>query len=468
MTFKTPLATALVSALPCLFFPVQQGHAQLAPVHVRNGTLSAAQFPSVTSSYLDARTINPQSFSYQMADYDTVRNQVIFYPYGSVTAPIANSGVVLFYNVGSNAFTNPASWSTVDLSVVATPNAVNFGGGFLDDLDSFAFLPPGSKGYTGTPAQTALAHTAVSVRIDLAKERANPNDPSAYEWIDLRTLPGIQNVGGFSGVYAAGYAYFAPTIDCSNGNYHGTLIRYNSAQPFSNKSAWQYFNLNNIVSPADPELGGMQSMAYIAPYVYLIPFQYGASGNVKQASKIVRYDTTKNFQSASSYEFFDLSTLPVPAALKAQMGGFTGGIVVGQSLLLVPWGSRGNQQTNHVAVIYDTTRALNDPTAWQYIDLYTINAAAGGYQFGWVDKNGFVSLVPTHNYNLPLPSIPPFITWNSNLPFTSVSSWETHPNTTGAWSTGVAYDPGTNTAWFAPYGAPSGNYVPLITQLGEQ
>jgi hypothetical protein len=203
-------------------------------------------------------------------------------------------------------------------------------------------------------------------------------------------------------------------------------------------------------------------------YVYLIPFQYGASGNVKEASKIVRYDTTKNFQSASSYEFFDLSTLPVAAAIKAQLGGFTGGVVVGQSLVLVPWGSRGNQQTNHVAVIYDTTRALNDPTAWQYMDLHAINAEAGGYQFGWVDKNGFMSFVPAHNYNMESPSVPPFITWNTTLPFTQVTSWETHPNTTGAWSTGVAYDPGTNTAWFAPYGSPSGNYVPLITQLQEK
>ncbi len=467
MTFKTPLATALVSALPCLLFPVQQSYAQV-PAHSQNQTLLTNPIPSVSTSYLDPRTINPESFSYQMADYDTVRNQAIFYPYGSVTPPIANSGVMLFYNVGSNDFTNPASWSTVDLSKVATPNAVDFGGGFLDSLGNFAYLPPGSKGYTGTPAQTALAHTAVSVRVDLAKESANPNDPSAYQWIDLRTLPAIKNVGGFSGVFAAGYAYFAPTVDCSNGNYHGTLIRYNSAQPFSSSSSWQYFNLNNIVNPADPELGGMQSMAYIAPYVYLIPFQYGAAGNVKQASKIVRYDTTKNFQSASSYEFFDLSTLPVPAAILAQLGGFTGGVVVGQSLVLVPWGSRGNQQTNHVAVIYDTTRVLNDPTAWQYIDLHTLNAAAGGYQFGWLDKNGFMSFVPTHNYNLVSPSVPPFITWNSALPFSRLTSWSTHPNATGAWSTGAAYDPSTNTAWFAGYGSPSGTFVPRITQLQEK
>jgi hypothetical protein len=468
MTCRKILFATLVSVLVCPFVVVEKSDAQSSAKFAPSVSGPVTQFPPVQLNYLDSRTVNAQSFSYQLADYDVVRNQAIFYPYGSVTAPIANTGVMLLYNAGSGAFTNTTSWTTVDLSKVVTPDAVNFGGGFLDDLDHFAYLPPGSKGHTSDPAQTALAHSAVAVRVDLAKQHANPNDPEAYAWINLRTLPGIPNVGGFSGVFAAGYAYFAPTIDSSTGVYHGTLVRYNSAGSFSSSSSWQYFNLNGITNPADPELSGMQSMAYIAPYVYLIPFEYGVSGSAKQASKIVRYDTTKNFQSASSYEVFDLSKLPVTPAIQAQLGGFTGGIVIGQCLVLVPWGSRANQRTNFVAVIYDTTRALTDPTAWQYIDLRSVNASAGGYQFGWVDKNGLVWFVPTHNYNLPSPGVPPFITWNSALPFAKAASWETHANNIGAWSTGAAYDSTTNTAWFAPYGTPSGGPIPLATQLQEK
>ncbi len=180
----------------------------------------------------------------------------------------------------------------------------------------------------------------MAVQVNLAKEYANPNDPSAYSYIDLRNLPGIPDVGSFSGIFADGYAYFCPTLDTLNGEEHGVLVRYNSSQPFSSASSWQWYNLNDIASPPDPDLGGMQSMAYVAPYVYLIPFSNGSlapGGQTTEASKIVRYDTTKNFESASSYQTFDLATLPFPASIQTQLKGFTGGIVVGNSLVLVPW-----------------------------------------------------------------------------------------------------------------------------------
>lgn len=360
---------------------------------------------------------------------------------------------------------------TADLSQLVNPDTVNFGGGFLDAHDAFAYLPPGQKARNGTAAQIALAHTAVAVQVNLAKEYANPNDPAAYSAINLRTLPGIPDVGGFSGVFADGYAYFCPTVDSLNGLWHGILVRYNSARAFSVTSSWQWYNLNNIVSPADPALGGMQSMAYVAPYVYLIPFANGSSapaGQVVMASKIIRYDTTKNFQAGSSYQIFDLTTLPFPSAIQAELKGFTGGIVVGSKLILVPWGLRNASQTNSVALMFDATKQLSDSTAWQYIDLTTVDPRAGGYQFGWVDKNGFVWFVPTHNYNISPPHIPPFIVWNSHLPFNSPSSWKSYTNTQGIWSTGAAYDPITNTAWLSPYGQPAGGTLSArITQVQE-
>jgi hypothetical protein len=62
----------------------------------------AGSFPTITLSYINPTTINPQAFSYQMADYDAQRNQVIFYPYGVVAPPVVHSGMLLTYNVGSN------------------------------------------------------------------------------------------------------------------------------------------------------------------------------------------------------------------------------------------------------------------------------------------------------------------------------------------------------------------------------
>jgi len=411
----------------------------------------------MTLSYLNPTTINPKAFSYQMADYDAQRNQVLFYPYGSITPPIGNTGVLLAYHANTNNFTSPSSWTAADLSQIVSSNAINFGGGFLDSSDNFAYLP---------------AESHVALQINLAKEYANPKDPTAYASMDLRKIPGIPDAGGFAGVFANGYAYFAPTGDPLKGHVvDGILIRYNSAKSFSTPTSWQWYNMNDITTPPDPALGGEQSMAYVSPYVYLIPFiQQDPSGKSGQimASKIIRYDTTKDFESASSYQTFDLTTLPFPSAIQAQMKGFTGSVAVGNKLILVPWGLRTTKQTNSVAVMFDTTKQLNDPSAWQYIDLTTVNPEAGGYQFGWLDKNGFVWFVPTSNFNLKPPHSPPFVVWNSALPFNNPSSWTSYANAQNIWSSGVAYDPVTNTAWLSPYGWPSGGALPtLVTQVQE-
>ncbi len=76
---------------------------------------SSGGFPKISLSYLNPSTVNPLAFSYQMADYDAKRNQVLFYPYGGVLAFASNSGLLLTYNVGSNNFTSPSSWTTVRL-----------------------------------------------------------------------------------------------------------------------------------------------------------------------------------------------------------------------------------------------------------------------------------------------------------------------------------------------------------------
>lgn len=411
--------------------------------------------PTIAPSYFDPSTINPEAFSYQMADYDAPRNRVVFYPYGSYsTQPISTSGVLLFYEVGGG-FTNPASWQTVDLTqVLNNPNLINFGGGFLNTDGRYAYLSPAADN-----------PNPVAVKIDLAAEYADPGNSNAYEVFEPGTLSGYQRkIGGFGGVFAAGYAYFDPG--------DGIALRYDSTGSFSSAGSWQGFDLTTINDPNASKLYGMQSMAYVPPYVYYIPFSNGLGTNhPTTASVLVRYDTTKDFTSASSYEVFDLESLGVslgaPADVAAQLNGFTGGVVVGTSLMLVPWGLRNIKVTNSVALIYDTTRPLNDPGAWQYMDLRTVDSDAGGYQLGWLGRDGFVWFVPTHNYNDPT-GIPPFICWNSNLPFTCIDAWHTYPNPRSIWSCGAAYDPATNTAWFSPWGDPPGSGGPapgLVTQF---
>jgi uncharacterized protein (TIGR03437 family) len=467
---------------------------------------SQSGFPTIAPNgltYMDPNTLNLAAFSYQQADYDGGHNQVLFYPYGSVSGtPLAASGVLLVYDPVAGGFANPANWVQVDLTspvVGVSPYAWNFGGGFTDGSGpgtslsgtnpTYAYLPAGPHfDIPGGPTKAEQGN--VSVQVNLAALATDPQNTQhkTYSFIDLNTIPTLQlATGGFSGVWANGSAYFCPTFNANTGNANTVLTRYNSALgAFGDSAAWESFDLATIPvsqgtsTTPNPNLGGMQSAAYIAPNVYMIPFSTGNESTdtppLTAAGTLVVYDTTKPFASAESYSSFDLTTLSsmnadlFPANVSTNFHGYTGGVVVngGTKLILVPWGVRTLAYSNSLALEYDTTKAINDPSAWTDFDLFTVNPKAAGYQFGWLDKNGFVWFVPTHNFQAStLPAVPPFVVYNTALPFNEASSWITYANSgnngIGAWLTGAAYNPVTNTAWMAGYGEPLTSTPPEIS-----
>ncbi len=456
-------------------------------------------------TYENTNNLSPNAFSYQMADYDQGHNQVLFYPYGSVTStPLANSGELLVYKPQPGGFTNASNWEEIDLTSVLAPYAWNFGGGFTDGSGpatsipntnpTYAYLPPGPR--NAIAGTTRAQQGSITVQVNLANLASDPQNRKGqtYKYIDLSKVPSITAVGGFGGVWANGAAYYCPTGNNITFNANTVLTRYNSAMgAFDDPSAWESFDMSTIpvlqgAGAADPGLGGMQSAAYIYPNLYLIPFFNGSEANsatVTPASKLVVYNTTGSMTSGSAYQTFDMSTLSSMNAslfagnISSRFRGYTGGVVAngGKNLILVPWGDRNLQVSNSVAVEYNTTMAINNPAAWTYFDLETLNPKAAGYQFGWLDKDGYVWFVPTHDFQSPAPpSIPPFVIYNTALPFNEAASWTTYanngyPNGTGVWLTGAAYDANTNTAWMSAYGVPPSSYPPEISynlELQEQ
>jgi len=389
-------------------------------------------FPSISVSQI-VPLLLANCTSYQMADYDAARNQVLFYPYGNTTAGEVLNGKLLVFNVaaGTQNFTNPSDWTVTNLqSVAGSTNAASFGGGFLDASDTYAYM-----------VGRSINNTTWAGQINLASMHSNHNSPSAYSWFDPTTITPTAGSGGFSGIYANGYAYFAPTQT-------NIFIEFNGADSFSSASSWTSYDLSNVQS----NIGGPQSMAYIAPYVYGIPFQ--APGGGSASSLFWSYNTTLSFTSASSYQVLDLTTISsIPGAIRSGLTEFTGGVVVGSSLVLVPWGASQTAVTKSVALKYDSTQSLTSGSAWQYIQLTNVDPNAGGYQFGWLDANGFMFFVPTHNFNMTNGvGTPPLVAWDTTLPFSSASSWTSYPvSPVRTWLTGAAYDPTTDTAWSSSY-----------------
>jgi hypothetical protein len=390
-------------------------------------------FPSITLSFVDTRRVHGGEGALQMADYDAPRHRILFYPWGNQPQPDRNhTGTMLSYDT-SKDFAATSSWQSYPLGQILNPSAAGRGGGFLDDSNGYAYLPP-SQNFSGADRVVASLFVRANLSADLSTG-------SAYDTFDLATLrPAPRHYGWYTGLVAAGSAYFTPTFDNVNRRINGTFVQYDTSKSFDDPSAWHWFDLQSI----DPEAAGFQSIAFKAPYVYLIP----DGGNL---SKIVRYDTNQPFTARTSYAIYDLKNVN-PAAR-----AFTGAMIVGNDLVMVPFLDIVRPISRaSTAVLYDTTRSFTSRDSYATIDLTTVDPLAGGYQWGWVDRNGFVWFVPDGAFADGRNDVrdPPFVAWNSQLPFSQPTSWTAYPSATQAGSempsSGAAYDPTTNTAYTAP------------------
>ncbi|MBI2931781.1 MAG: hypothetical protein HYY16_09025 [Planctomycetes bacterium] len=384
-------------------------------------------FPTQVVDFFDATTVHPQARLFQLADYETRRKRVLFYPWGTRNEP---GSVLLAYDTQSDFFT-PNSYKAADLRVLLDEDAAQgFGGGFLDASHDWMYLVPFRK-----KVGASIVPNGLAVRFDL---NADVLDPAAYQKFDVTMLPAPPAwVGWVTGVYAGGAAYFVPCTEVNNLT-HGVFLRYAANGAFSDPAAWAHYDLAVNVHPMAK---GFQSNAFKAPWLYLIP--YGVGYTV-----MVRYNVERPFNNPSSYEVLDL------AMLNPEAVGYTGAIVAGDTLVLAPWRDLSRplfEQSVSLAVAFDTRKPLADPTAWSFFDLAAIHPEAKGYQLGWLDGGGFVHFVPTANFSTRLP--PPFVVWDSTKPFDQAGSWTSYTNEDAPPCTGAAYDG--RYAWMAPYGSES-------------
>jgi hypothetical protein len=401
------------------------------------GIPSNESFPEQVLDFFDATTVHPDARGFQLAVYDARGKRALFIPWGGyVDKPL---GVLLAYHTDQD-FSAATSYEAVDLTALLGPAAEGFAGGFLDETGDWLYLVPFRQD-TGAGVEP----NGLAIRFNLSR---NLSDRAAYETFDLATLPSPpRRFGWATGAFAQGFAYYVPVVEAPVPYQpNGTLLRYNAARAFSDPTAWEWYNL---VSHVHRQAWGFQSNAVERPWLYLVP--YGVGNSV-----IVRYNVTRPFQTPASYEAFDLATLNPDAR------GFTGAVVVGKHVVLIPWRDRSQparRSSMSVAAAYDTRKALSDPAAWAFLDLRKVHPRASGYQFGWVDQEGFVHFVPTSTFTGGGP--PPFVVWDSRRPFNRTSSWTSYPSTGVPPSTGAAYDG--VCAYLAPYGT-NGNSG-LITRV---
>jgi len=233
---------------------------------------------------------------------------IYFSPYHNGTEA---HGEVLRYDTTAS-FTSSSSWTAYD----AGANGVG------TDPDGYYGAAFDGRYVYFSPENAGGGASGEVLRYDTTASFTSSSSWATYD-------PGANGVGtdpdGYRGVSFDGrYLYFAP-YDNGSGP-HGEVLRYDTWSAFTTPGSWSTFDAgaNGVGTDAD----GYYRASFDGRYLYFAPFNNGTAAH----GEILRYDTTANFTSASSWTTFD----PGANGVGADPDGFRGAAFDGRYVYFVP------------------------------------------------------------------------------------------------------------------------------------
>jgi hypothetical protein len=143
------------------------------------------------------------------------------------------------------------------------------------------------------------------------------DDPAAWSRAPFQALTG--DSVSFAGVGSDGrYLYFVPRARLpspSPWTSDGLVVRFDTAAGFGKPEAWQTFQTSSL----HPRAKGFSHASWDGRFFYFMMGDELGSG-VESRSFVVRFDTTRDFQSATSWSVFDTAPL-LPKSAAAWGGG---------------------------------------------------------------------------------------------------------------------------------------------------
>ena len=293
---------------------------------------------------------------------------IYFVPHNNGTAA---NGEVLRYDTTAN-FTTAASWTTYD--------AGNNGVG--TDPDGYAGAVFDGRYVYFVPYDNGTSKHGEVLRYDTTGSFTTAGSWATYD-------AGANGVGtdpdGYNNaVFDGRYIYFVPY---DNGtDEHGEVLRYDTTASFTTATSWATFDAGANGVGTDPD--GFRDAAFDGRYIYFVQLN---SGSVN-AGEMLRYDTTANFMSASSWTSFD----PGSNGVGTDPDGYYGVVFDGRYIYLA-------QQHNGTAYAgemlrYDTTASFTSAASWTSYDPGSngVGADADGYR--WMVYDGrYVYFAPEYN-----------------------------------------------------------------------
>ena len=313
----------------------------------------------------------------------------------TVAAPLACISLLIMVLLlvppanAADLFSNNARWSSFNL-VTVNSTLKGFSGGVSDGR--YVYF---------TPYYNGVDYSGNTVRYDTTKSFT---DPASWEYFNVtRINPALKS---FYGAAASGsYIYYIPSYNWAG--YHGKSVRYDTTKPFTDVASWEYFDIQTV----DASLEGFIAAVPSGNSVYYIPYynDLGSSGST------ARYDTTKPYTNAGSWEFFDTTTVDI------NLAGFYGGAAVGNYVYYCP-SYNDNLGYSGVAARYDTTKPFTDVASWEHYDVAQVDPSLVGFG-GMVSSGTYVYYIPW-GYSDPVIYSGNTTRYDTTKSFTDAGSWE--------------------------------------------
>ena len=187
----------------------------------------------------------------------------------------------------------------------------------------------------------------------------------------------------------------------NNGSTSGIVLRYDTTKPFKSASSWEAYNAGAT--------GGLTSKGYYGAvydgqYIYFVPMHNGSYHGV-----FLRYDTTMPFKSASSWVAYDVSSMA-----GGTTKGYWGGVEVNGFIYFSPY---YNGAYHGKLLRYDVSKPFADAGSWAIFDVTAVAANCKG--FGSPSTDGRFVYFPNVAFNL-------ILRYDTDLPFGSTSSYSTY------------------------------------------
>lgn len=276
------------------------------------------------------------------------------------------------------AFDAENSWQAFDASYLAS----GFSGGSFDGR--YVYFVPMRDNVAG-----AGYHGRV-VRYDTQGSFGSAQSWSSY---DASSTSALETVGYSGATFDGRYLYFSPGQTATE--YHGNVLRYDTQAEFKTGASWVAYPAGNIGGFTTK---GFQGAVFDGRYVYFIPFlnNSGGGGTIAPHGVFLRYDTSADFSTASSWTAYDSSlTKDVnTAAGTLTTTGYYGGTFDGRYLYFAPHTNSGGYHGN--VLRYDTRADFVAPTSWEATNIGSLLGGTEGYR-GAIFDGRFVYFSPFSN-----------------------------------------------------------------------